>query len=538
MQRPALTKLPVETSRAVQARGNSTLILVAILLLGLCSRTVAIGRESLWSDEALTLVIAHWPLWTMVTDPTDPTGPFYYTLHKLLFPDSVGVIAARSISLVAGMASLVAVHAIGRFAFSRDGALLATALAAVSAPLIDYSQEARAYSVLILLCLTSAAALLWWFDENRREARPQRYAALALFVMATTLALYTHLVAIFWIGPALIILLFLSRRFAQSARDEAVLGIAAVTVLLTPELVRLVKASQIDVGFTWLAQASPASFAATVRDALLPSGFGRAGDGFVVIAALAMIGWALVRRWQLLREWSAVQRPAAAVIAVLLLFPLAVWLFGFVAQPIFMTRTMLPGVIGFFLFISLLVDLQSPRAGLAVGAAAILAYVGALLVNGTVRHKEPWRAANSELAQHVRPGDLIVVCPYWKFPALRHAAFRPVAAPVISVNRVNPVLLEPRLGTSDHWPANYFATMSDPEIQLAPSGSIRVALARRALSLGLRRTIWLVASECSKERTQTIRRSLGTGKWSRAWSSEIEPAYAPITLLRFDPAGG
>ena len=75
-----------------------------------------------------------------------------------------GLIAVRSISLAAGMLTLPVVYAIGRMMFSRAGALLATALVALSPPLIDYSQEARAYSLLVLLVLhLGRCSLLWSF---------------------------------------------------------------------------------------------------------------------------------------------------------------------------------------------------------------------------------------------------------------------------------------------------------------------------------------------------------------------------------------
>ena len=54
------------------------------MLVGLVLRTVAIGREGLWTDEALTLVIAHLPVWDMITKPTDPTPFLYYALAQMV----------------------------------------------------------------------------------------------------------------------------------------------------------------------------------------------------------------------------------------------------------------------------------------------------------------------------------------------------------------------------------------------------------------------------------------------------------------------
>src|SRR5688572_18067002 len=125
MQRPALTKMPAETSRATVLH---FVLLAGVMIVGLALRTAEIGRNPLWTDEALTLVLAQWPVWDMITKPTDPTPFFYYALHKWFVPEGAGVVGVRSISLVAGVLAMPVMYAIGRMMFRREGALLAAAL--------------------------------------------------------------------------------------------------------------------------------------------------------------------------------------------------------------------------------------------------------------------------------------------------------------------------------------------------------------------------------------------------------------------------
>ena len=139
--------------------------LLAVTLVGLILRLVNIHDWPLWSDEALTLLIAQWPLQTLFLIPADPTPGLYYALHKALLGPFAQVATARSISVVAGTLLIPASYFLAKQA--RVPAVLTAALVALSFPLIDYSQEARAYSLLVLLVTLSAGSFLWWARTER-----------------------------------------------------------------------------------------------------------------------------------------------------------------------------------------------------------------------------------------------------------------------------------------------------------------------------------------------------------------------------------
>src|SRR5438876_576650 len=81
------------------------------------------------------------------------TPPFYYMLAwgwaKLFGTGEVGL---RSLSALAGTLTIPAAYAAGRALSSRRAGLIAAALFAVNPLLVWYSQEARAYALLALLC--------------------------------------------------------------------------------------------------------------------------------------------------------------------------------------------------------------------------------------------------------------------------------------------------------------------------------------------------------------------------------------------------
>jgi len=409
--------------------------LLAITAVGLLLRLVGADRWSLWSDEALTLVIAQWPLKTLFLAPADPTPGLYYALHKLVLGPDVGVVAARSISIVAGTLLIPAAYWLAREA--RVPALLIAALVALSFPLIDYSQEARAYSLLVLLVVLSAAAFARW---HRLQWTPVLWASLAFAL----LAFYTHFAAIFWTGPLAVAALWLGKRSAAAP----VVGLA---VLMVPELARL---AQYPAGhFSWLAQASLVEAADTLARNLLPF----QPPLPIAVGILVLLGWRAWMHRSALKAWAAANRGAAAALLILCTIPLTVWLFGFVAKPIFMTRTILLAIPGLLLAISLLMRFE-PRF---VRFALVGALAASLLVSGTMREREDWR----EIAGRVR-GGAVLVCELWQAPAMLSALERKAA--------IVPAGDGLMLVAGSPWAVAYFRAVTNPQAQ------------RRALMAGRR----------------------------------------------------
>jgi hypothetical protein len=517
-------------------------LLLAIVAAGALLRMVAIGREALWADEALTLVLAHWPLGEMVLQPADQTPFLYYSIHKLLFGADASAAAVRTISLAAGVLAIPLVYAAGRLCFGRGAGLVAAALLAVWGPHIDYSQEARAYALFFLIVLASATSLLWWFDEavrtNQRRllAMPARRIALACFATATALSFYAHITSIFWIACALQILISLSvRTEARRYMGEVAAALCAMALLAAPGLIRLAREVALPDAFHWLRQASPADFVATTADVLLPLGAGPIGAALQAAAAVAIVVL-LLRRKNALREMFGRNPAAAAVILALLALPLIVWLAGFAIRPIFMFRTALAGVPGAVLLIAGTLELvrgTRARAFLASGAVALL--LAPSLLAGTVREKEEWRGAFAALAQRVRPGDLIVACPSWKYPALRHAAGRTLPAPV-TVPFGEALLIEPALGSDPAWDRTFFDSVTGPVARDLNGGPERGPYPRSNVSLPPSARVWLVASECSEDEARSVAQWLGGApRWTTVWRSPGTPEHAGIEISGYAP---
>ena len=113
----------------------------------------------------------------------------YYVLLRgwLHFGQSPYLI--RSLSVLMAALTLPAIYWLGRLLFDRRVALIAAALFTFNAYEVRYSQEARSYSLFVLLATFSSGLLVWWLAEpSRRRLRE--------YVAAIVLAAYSHFYAL------------------------------------------------------------------------------------------------------------------------------------------------------------------------------------------------------------------------------------------------------------------------------------------------------------------------------------------------------
>ena len=136
-----------------------------------------------------------------------------------------GEAGLRSLSALAGVATVPVAYAAARKLISTRAGLIAAALTACNPLLIWYSQEARSYSLLVLL---TAAALLA-FAHARANPTPR---ALIAWTIISGLALATHYYALLAIVPQAAWLLAAHRR--NRAVQIAFGAVAACGLALIP----------------------------------------------------------------------------------------------------------------------------------------------------------------------------------------------------------------------------------------------------------------------------------------------------------------
>lgn len=514
-------------------------------MVGLALRTIAIGRESLWGDEALTLMLARLPVFDLLFRPVDPSPGLYYVLHKLFLPEMVGVGLARLPALIFGLLTIPAGYWLGKAAIDRHAGLAVAALLAVSPALIDFSQEARAYSLLVLLVTLSAAALVNAFPSNGHSAFLPlvRWGRLSIFALTGMLAIYCHPIGWFWMGPAMLLALVEVHRRKAAKRWRIVAMVSLLGLIATPEVNRLATyfvSSENE--FSWLKQANAAVFFDIIERVALPLSTVRALQllptksalALILLRDAAMLIWVVVAvRGNLPRICAAARRHAVAawVTLILLSMPIAIWLTGYVLTPLILLRTALPMAPGFFLVVAALAHLTGQWRAILV---VVMLYAAAAAATGLSRAKEQW-AESAKLVQAYSSNETILLfCPAWRGAAFLHAAqqqgfsgpqtlvFRKGAARQVSV----------QLGRDRRWADRYVNLALQP---VTPAYHSDLTLARTMWWKSLPAELIIVRSECPPNEEKWMKAWLGPGQEISLGQAPAVLDYPAIQISRFRP---
>src|ERR1700692_1795399 len=120
-------------------------------LLGTFARFSHLGAKSLWLDEAISLEIARleWrDLFTVLTRH-EANMSFYYFLLHFWIRLGQSEFAIRSLSAIFGVLTIPAIYSLAAALSRTRAGAIAAFLLALNPVHIAYSQEARAYSLVI-----------------------------------------------------------------------------------------------------------------------------------------------------------------------------------------------------------------------------------------------------------------------------------------------------------------------------------------------------------------------------------------------------
>ncbi len=184
---------------------QNTLKVFAILLLivvGSILRIYGLSNQSLWYDEIVTWSISNksslGEVWNEISNENRPP------LHQILYFFVIKFLgdnefALRLPSAIFGILSILLIYLLALKLFSFKEAILSSAFMTFFWAPIYYSQEARDYSLLIMLTI---AAVYLWVEIHDRDHLSEKIKLLNLFVFALLLALlaYTHYFGLFFDG--------------------------------------------------------------------------------------------------------------------------------------------------------------------------------------------------------------------------------------------------------------------------------------------------------------------------------------------------
>jgi mannosyltransferase len=287
-------------------RARSQLLVVAALtLVGAALRFPTLDRQSYWLDELVSASLLDRGLGDVLGQvPRTEATPFVYYVVAWAWSSvfGTGEVGLRSLSALAGTATIPVAYGAGAVLVSRRAGVVAAALVATNPFLVWYSQEARSYALLALL---AAGSVLAFGLALRRGTR-----WLIAWAALSALAVATHYFAVFVVAAEALWLLLRLR-----PRRSVVLAsiVPAATLLAHVPLVL----AQRDNAEAVTGSSLVARTAGIPKDLAVGYSFPAEALGTALAAVLLAVGVVLLIRATPAERRGAVVAGSLAVAAVL-----------------------------------------------------------------------------------------------------------------------------------------------------------------------------------------------------------------------------
>lgn len=433
--RAASDPLPVSVAGSVRRdRVWVAAALLAIVALAACLRFAQLGDESYWLDEIIMVRLTGNDFETVTQEIAGTDRPPVYVLLSYAWARLFGTTeaAARSLSALAGVASIALMYLIGRELYRREIGLLASLIMAVSAFQVWYSQEHRYYAVLMLVILLAGLFYILWIKHRQR-------IDLIAYIGFAALAAYVHTYAIFFYVP--LGLHFLLTQFRPQARLRGLWLISQVVLIaaIVPRLIvtfaslnAAVTNTETSIGggtpvIDWLPVPPIYAPLRTLVNFLFIQRSYVSWTVIGIAAALLVIGvafYALSRR----SAWVADARQTARallrppdsnllLVGLWLVCPIAIpFVLSYAFEPMFLDRFLIAAAPAWYLLIALALWAFRRVVPLALSVTVLLVLLGGVLwTYYTQDLKEQWRDTAAYIDQRVQPGDGIALS-YGSFP--------------------------------------------------------------------------------------------------------------------------
>jgi mannosyltransferase len=391
--------LSLDNVRISLARSRYVQILLSVSLIGFFLRFYNLGYNSLWLDEASTLTFAVKSLpeiWQATTSGEFNPPLFYWVEHMMLVFGNSEIIL-RFIPALLGFLTIPLIYLAGREFIDRNVGIIAATAFAFSPFLVYYSQEARAYSMMLFFVTFS---MVFYF----RALKSNDGKDWALFGILSALAFWSHFYALVIIGALVLYALYelipKIRSNLSAARPAVTAGILFGIICLPLILVT--------VQLFALRTASAPTFGIQGPDLIIAT-FAQISGSEIAMYILFVLFLAGIVQAFLLDKNKGVFIISVTVLAFVIS--------GFLSYRIPMQpRYLIFMSIVYFITISLSYRLLYTRLssrGIVYGFLALMVIINAPTLIGYYSgySKEDWRGLSGQIQQLTRPGDQIVLVP-------------------------------------------------------------------------------------------------------------------------------
>ena len=370
----------------------AALTVVAALL-----RFLTLDVQSFWYDEIITARFVRHELFAMLERLPDRAHPPLYYL--LAWPWSrlfgTGEVGLRSLSALLGTATVPVAYLAGVALASRRVGLVLAALVALSPFMVWYSQEARAYALLVLLTALSFLCLV-------RALGDPRVRWLIAWAVFSALSVLTHYHATLFVGVAALLLLLAHR--ARLAALAAVAAVGATAVATLPLALAQIGGGNVD----WIGGLKLVPRMRETLNWFLGGpylGLHQPLGGAIALLWLLEALLAGAGIYLLVRRASTRERSAAALAAAIGLGTISLaLLLALAGHDFILGRYLIPAWVPLTAAIAVgFGTIRSPRAGATAATLACGLWVIVLAVTATTPRfqRDDWRGAASALGDPV-----------------------------------------------------------------------------------------------------------------------------------------
>jgi mannosyltransferase len=393
------------------------LLLGLIILLATGLRIYNLGTESLWLDETASISESKLSITGMVNATNRP--PLYpILLNQWIHIFGTSEIALRSMSVVFGIIAIFFIYLTAKVLANRKIAFTSALFAAISYYLIYYSQEARDYSLLVLLSLLSFYSFIQILKTNK-FGYYIAYLSFGIFMI------YTHVFGLLTLVSQVLYLLLFQNRYKEQ-RFSLFVTIGMVIVLFVPAAF-LLKDRIHDIATGGFILGKPNMM--SILDTL--SSYSGTGDGkyvLILVFVAAGVFWIIDTIYKKKNQQNKENQPTptksgSGEMIVLLI----IWLFvpimltfleSQVMTPLYNSKYLISSTPAFYILAA--IAFSSIRWNkmyyIALLVIVVLSFMGLKSYYET-DVKQQWREVALYIGSNATDEDLVIFCPSYIHPA-------------------------------------------------------------------------------------------------------------------------
>ena len=363
--------------------------------------------DSLWGDEAFSVMLSQKPLWEMIQIVAKDTSPPLYYLSEHLWFKLFGTseIAIRSLSFLFHLGTAIILFLLAKFLWNKKNAIWTAILVFLNPFLFTYAFEGRMYA---LLTFTTTLSFYTYFRAFHDHNKKKNLKWKLFYSFAAAAALYSHhfaLLAFFvqglWILPDLVNNLYKNSK--RKARLNLFLKqffsfawpFLLTIILYLPWLPALYYQTTLVAGGFWLATPTLENFLGLIQKFSIGAQTYKFKNLTVVLIVLLILS----------RQWQFKKKTDWILISWFLLPLILTWSLSQVMQSIFFDRYLL------FTIPALVLILTSRKRTLI--SLPILLLIMAIFTwtdwhYFTHPNKRPFRELASYVHQELKPTDALI----------------------------------------------------------------------------------------------------------------------------------